>query len=221
MQLQKGLSLGFTPLPHQGPWNHILRTADRQKGFFFFFFWPHRMACGILVPQPGIEPGTMAVKMLSPNHWTTRKFPRKALKWMFWSSLSGDDSWQCKNKAALIGRGKKKVQRAEILSLGAFVQLILVIHKFCLCKFAYLLKLFCNPLINIWCRSVKNLSCLMHLFPAEKSIQMEVLINLSDNSSGSRRNTLSCLDRFSKPSACLYNSIKPPGLPPSRACGPS
>ena len=22
----------------------------------FFFFWPHRMACGILVPQPGNEP---------------------------------------------------------------------------------------------------------------------------------------------------------------------
>ena len=22
-----------------------------------FFFWPPRAACGILVPQPGIEPG--------------------------------------------------------------------------------------------------------------------------------------------------------------------
>ena len=32
------------------------------------------MACGILVPRPGIEPGPMAVKALSPNHWTVREF---------------------------------------------------------------------------------------------------------------------------------------------------
>lgn len=36
-----------------------------------FFFWPHRAACGILVPQPGLEPGP-SVKALSPNHWTAR-----------------------------------------------------------------------------------------------------------------------------------------------------
>ena len=28
------------------------------------------MACGILVPQPGIEPAPSAVKARSPNHWT-------------------------------------------------------------------------------------------------------------------------------------------------------
>ena len=28
----------------------------------FFFFWPQQAACGILVPQPGIEPRPMAVK---------------------------------------------------------------------------------------------------------------------------------------------------------------
>ena len=33
------------------------------------------MACGILVPGPGIEPGTLAVEAWSPNHWTTREFP--------------------------------------------------------------------------------------------------------------------------------------------------
>ena len=27
----------------------------------------------ILVPQPGIEPGPMAVKAPSPNHWTTKE----------------------------------------------------------------------------------------------------------------------------------------------------
>ena len=33
-------------------------------------------ACGILVPQPGIEPRLSAVKALNPNHWTTREFSR-------------------------------------------------------------------------------------------------------------------------------------------------
>ena len=42
---------------------------------FFFFFWPRHVACGILVPQPGIEPGPSALKVQSPNHWTTREFP--------------------------------------------------------------------------------------------------------------------------------------------------
>ena len=31
------------------------------------------MACRILVPPPGIEPGPLAVKAQSPNHWTTRE----------------------------------------------------------------------------------------------------------------------------------------------------
>ena len=34
------------------------------------------MACGILVPQPGIEPRPLAVKVKSPNHWTAREFPQ-------------------------------------------------------------------------------------------------------------------------------------------------
>ena len=43
--------------------------------FFFFFFWLHNMACGIIVPWPGIEPVQPAVEAQSPNHWTTREFP--------------------------------------------------------------------------------------------------------------------------------------------------
>ena len=46
-----------------------------MSSFSLFFFGPRRMACGILVPQPGIEPGPSAVKAWSPNHWTTREFP--------------------------------------------------------------------------------------------------------------------------------------------------
>ena len=45
-------------------------------GFLFFFFLlPCQEACGILVPRPGIEPGPLAVKALSPNQLTTREFP--------------------------------------------------------------------------------------------------------------------------------------------------
>ena len=31
------------------------------------------MACGLLVPQPGIEPMPSALKALSLSHWTTRE----------------------------------------------------------------------------------------------------------------------------------------------------
>ena len=40
--------------------------------FFFFFFGCTAKLTGILVPQPGIEPGLLAQ---SPNHWIARKLP--------------------------------------------------------------------------------------------------------------------------------------------------
>ena len=64
--LQTTCSTGTTPGPsHSLPYFHVSSS----------FFWPHQMACGILVPQPGIEPVPLAVKARSPNHWTTREFP--------------------------------------------------------------------------------------------------------------------------------------------------
>ena len=42
---------------------------------FIFIFWPHLAACGIFVPQLGVEPAPLAVKTQSPNHWTSREFP--------------------------------------------------------------------------------------------------------------------------------------------------
>ena len=42
----------------------------------YFFFWLCRVACGILVQPPGIEPGPSAVRAQSPKHWTAREFPR-------------------------------------------------------------------------------------------------------------------------------------------------
>ena len=43
--------------------------------YYFFIFWPHRAACGILVPQPGVRPGPPALEVWSLNHWTTREVP--------------------------------------------------------------------------------------------------------------------------------------------------
>ena len=41
--------------------------------FYSFIFWPHWVACGILVPQPGIELAPPALAVKSLNHWTTRE----------------------------------------------------------------------------------------------------------------------------------------------------
>ena len=42
---------------------------------FFFLIWLHHEACEVLVPQPGVEPWALAVKVLNPNHWTSREIP--------------------------------------------------------------------------------------------------------------------------------------------------
>ena len=61
------------------------------------FFWLCRVACGILVPRPGIEPRPMAVKALSPNRWTTREFPRKCIiKMIFTCSFFNAATRKCK-----------------------------------------------------------------------------------------------------------------------------
>ena len=39
----------------------------------FFFFWPKCTVYKILVPWPEIKPGSTAVKVPSPNHWTARE----------------------------------------------------------------------------------------------------------------------------------------------------
>ena len=58
---------------------------------FFFFSWPCRVACGIIVPRPGIEPVPPAVEARSLNHWTTgevpyvynlKKLPNCSPKWL-------------------------------------------------------------------------------------------------------------------------------------------
>ena len=44
----------------------------------FSIFWPHHMACGILVPWPGIEPESPAVETWCLNHWATHGSPKRA-----------------------------------------------------------------------------------------------------------------------------------------------
>jgi len=43
---------------------------NKVKSFFFLTLWPHCEACGILVPQPGVEPVPPAVEEWSLNCWT-------------------------------------------------------------------------------------------------------------------------------------------------------
>ena len=76
------LFLTFNPVWY--PQTHfILLSLEQKLGlfitaiFFFFFFCPHHVACGILVPQPETETTPLSVKVLvkSPNLWTAREFP--------------------------------------------------------------------------------------------------------------------------------------------------
>ena len=62
---------GELPLPPTLP--TLPRIQNHIVGFGFF--WPCCAACGILVPQPGMEPAPSAVKSRGPNHWTAREFP--------------------------------------------------------------------------------------------------------------------------------------------------
>ena len=60
------------------PWGLSPKEIGAHVFFFFFFstFWPHHLACEILVPRPGIEPIPPAVKVWSLSHWTYREVPK-------------------------------------------------------------------------------------------------------------------------------------------------
>ena len=57
----------------------LISLPNSPTSFSFFFFFlsflglPH--GCGILVLQPGVEPGPLAVRVWSHNHWTAREVP--------------------------------------------------------------------------------------------------------------------------------------------------
>ena len=58
-------------------------TVFTKLVLFCLFLWPRCMACGILVSQPRTESRPMAVKALSPNHWTAKD--SQAVCFNFWS----------------------------------------------------------------------------------------------------------------------------------------
>ena len=72
-------SLPKSPGPRGGHKGLISFFPLSLSLFFFFFFLPHRASCGILVPQPGIEPGPSVVTVQSPNRWTVREVPLSSL----------------------------------------------------------------------------------------------------------------------------------------------
>ena len=54
--------------PCESIWMHLAQLSC------FFFFWPHHVAWGMLVPQLGTKSVPSTMKAQSPNHWTTREF---------------------------------------------------------------------------------------------------------------------------------------------------
>ena len=68
----------------------FLKFCSRTwKGKFYWFFLggaaPCHVACGILVPWPRTKPGPSAVKTRSPNHYTSRAFPKPCFTVRKWS----------------------------------------------------------------------------------------------------------------------------------------
>ena len=64
MYLQISVFIFFGYTPRSG-------IAGSYSGSYFFF-WPLHMACGILVPQQGMEPDPPTLEAQSLNHWTAR-----------------------------------------------------------------------------------------------------------------------------------------------------
>ena len=58
-------------------------------GFFYLFIWPHHVASGILVLQPGIEPEPPAVEAQSPNDWTAREVREVLVTWLLKGKREG------------------------------------------------------------------------------------------------------------------------------------
>ena len=48
--------------------------------FYLFYLCFGRVACRILIPEPGLEPTPSAVKVQSLNHRTAKEFPGEDLK---------------------------------------------------------------------------------------------------------------------------------------------
>ena len=62
--LKSGVELGWTGATPHPPTSESRRAWYHPAGIFvslFIYLWPHQAMCGILVPQPGIKPGSPAL----------------------------------------------------------------------------------------------------------------------------------------------------------------
>ena len=84
----------------KGDRHAIFTKWDVDTQLFVFNFWPHSVACGILVPQPGIEPAPSALGAQSLNHWTGREGPQGCLFlfFFFWMEIFISGSQVCEKK---------------------------------------------------------------------------------------------------------------------------
>lgn len=62
--------------PLERPVKISLGVSISGESWIFLFFFGQATACGILVPQPRIEPVTPSMETWRPNHWTSREFLR-------------------------------------------------------------------------------------------------------------------------------------------------
>ena len=83
-------------------------------------FWPHPIACGTLVPRPGIESITSALE--SPNHWTTREFP-------FWQNFWFANIQFCGLSFTFLMVSFEKINSLHVDKVP--------IYKFFLCSFGW------------------------------------------------------------------------------------
>ena len=77
--LQKEASASPTPFSKLGFGLLRLQSAELlvapRDCFFFVCFWLCSLACGILVPRPGLTPALYELEAESPNLWIAREIP--------------------------------------------------------------------------------------------------------------------------------------------------
>lgn len=65
------------------------------------------MTCEILVPQPGVEPGPLAVRVQSSSHWTIWKFLKNLVL------IKGEEE---KEMTGVLQEGKNKQTNIALIS---------------------------------------------------------------------------------------------------------
>ena len=88
---QKHSANGGDPAYHR----HTRHCVGWINTKLFFSFWLHHAAYRILVPQRGIKPWALAVKVPRANYWIARECPEQL--WNYWGGAVGRDRRWCIN----------------------------------------------------------------------------------------------------------------------------